>query len=305
MGGLVENALSHVMESLLGACFTWLGHVALWIGDLGILQTELPWVRTAQTTLMAVAATLLGVYLAYIALTRWILWNEGTADFDGTVLWKAIFRTLIYFGISGSLVVGVYQFGLNLGWVVMGTSYTAGTRTLHGFLAILEGGTGNAGMVLLGMLALSLAVLLLAWIFLETLERSAELVVYLLAAPFVALGQLNPDGGAWASWWRNLVVLSLSQAVQLLCLRGLAGTAQMILLLHGAGGAVYSLATGELGTELALLFSLGWLIVGVRGPHVIREWSYRSGFAGMAGWVGHTAGSSAVGNIGKSPNVGA
>ena len=294
LGGLVENALGHVIESVLGACFTWLGHVAVWIGDLGVLQTQLPWVHTAQTTLMALAATVLGVYVAYLALTRWILWNEGTADFDGTVLFKAILRTTLYFGLSGSLVVLVYRFGLDLGWVIMGTSFTAGTHTLQGFLATIEGGTGNAGMLLLGVLALALAVILLAVIFIETIERAAELVVYLLAAPFVALGQLNPDGGTWSSWWRNLVILSLSQAVQLLCLRGLAGTSQLILLLHGSGGTAYSLGTGQVGTELALLFSIGWLIVGIRGPHVLKEWSYRSGFAGMAGWAGSQTGGNAV-----------
>ncbi len=295
MGGLVENAISHFIESILGACFTWLGHISVWIGDVGLLQTQLPWVLTLQHTLMAVAATVFGVYVAYIALTRWILWNEGTADFDGTVLFKSIFRTMIYFGISGSLVVLVYRFGLDLGWVLMSGSFTAGTTALHGFLANVEGvgagGAGSAGMVILGLFALILAVVLLIVILVETLERSAELVIYLLAAPFAALGQLNPDGGMWASWWRNLVVLSLSQAVQLLCVRGLAGTAQLIVLLHGDGRQWYAILAGVGGTILAMLFSIGWLIVGVRGPHLLKEWSYRSGFAGMAGWAGGQAGS--------------
>lgn len=302
MGGLVENALEHVLQSVLGAALTWLGHVSVWIGDLGVLQTQLPWVITAEHTLMAVAGTLLGVYVAYIALTRWILWNEGTADFDGTVLFKSILRAALYFGLSGSLVVVVYRFGLDLGWTIMGTSLTAGTHTLHGiFRNILSGATqvtGESGMVLLGILVLALAVVLLAVIFVETLERSAELVVYLLAAPFTALGQLNPDGGTWSSWWRNLVVLSLSQAVQLLCLRGMAGTTQLIPALsrQNPGG-------GSLATMLALLLDVGWLLVGVRGPHLLREWSYRSGFASMAGWVGGRIGGNAVSGVGAKTSA--
>lgn len=293
MGGLVENAVENVLQSVLGAALTWLGHVSVWIGDLGILQTQLPWVITAQHTLMAVAGTLLGVYIAYIALTRWVLWNESTADFDGTVLFKSILRATLYFGVSGGLVVLVYRFGLDLGWALMGTSLTAGTHTLHGlFHNILSGATqmsGEIGMVLLSVLVLALAVVLLAVIFVETLERSAELIVYLLAAPFVALGQLNPDGGTWSSWWRSLVVLSLSQAVQLLCLKGMAGTVQLIpALSHRNPGG------GSLATMLALLLDVGWLLVGVRGPHLLKEWSYRSGFAGMAGWVGNNVGSNAM-----------
>lgn len=294
MGGLVENAIEHVLQSVLGAALTWLGHVSVWIGDLGVLQTQLPWVQTAQHTLMAVAATLLGVYIAYIALTRWILWNDGTADFDGTVLFKSILRATLYFGISGSLVVLVYRFGLDLGWTIMGTSLTAGTHTLHGisgdiFSRVAKVSGAGGGMVLLSVIVLALAVVLLAVIFAETLERAAELVIYYLAAPFVALGQLNPDGGTWGGWWRYLVVLSLSQAVQLLCLKGMAGTTQLIPALgyHNASG-------GSIGTMLALCLDLGWLLVGVRGPHLLREWSYRSGFATAVGWVGNNVGSNAM-----------
>lgn len=306
MGGLVENALIHVMQSVLGAALSWLGHVSVWIGDLGILQTQLPWVQTAQTTLMAVAGTLLGVYVAYIAITRWILWNEGTADFDGTVLFKAILRATLYFGVSGSLVVLVYRFGLDLGWTIMGTSLTAGTHTLHGLFANIGSvylhAASETGLFLLSILVLCLAIILLAVIFVETLERSAELVIYYLAAPFVALGQINPDGGTWASWWRGLVVLSLAQAVQLACLEGMAGTTQLVAVMHQTLHGVPT--SGTLGIALALLLDVGWLLVGVRGPHLLREWSYRSGFAGMAGWAGNNAASNAMrgGGSSTSPN---
>lgn len=283
MAGLAETTFESWLSWLLGGVLAFFGKVAVAIGDVGLLQTQLPWVQTLYHTLFAVAAALFGVYLAYLALTRWILWNEGTADYDGTVLFKGVLRTTLYLGLSGTLSLAVFRFGIDLMGVVMSTSLVSGVHSLRTVFASVVGIGGGLAMVVVGLIAVCLAVVALAWIFLEMLERSAEIVYYFLAAPFVALGQLNADGGAWASWWKNLVILSISNAVQLVAIVGMAGTTQLIGSLQTKMGV--GLGGGGLGAVLALLFDVGWLLAGVRGPHVLKDWSYRSGMAGVGGWV--------------------
>ena len=43
---------------------------------------------------------------------------------------------------------------------------------------------------------------------------------------------------------------------------------------------------------LAWLMQIGWIVVGIRGPHLLKEWAYRSGagsgFVGVAGKIGYT-----------------
>ncbi|MDA8205737.1 MAG: hypothetical protein M0Z36_06695 [Thermaerobacter sp.] len=287
------TAVEYGLEKVIGGMLAITGEIGMLVGRLGLIQIGLPWVQTLYHTLFAVACTVFGVYLAYLITTRWILWNEGTADYDGTVLFKSIFRTMVYLAVSGSLVAVVYRFGIDLIGVITSTSLVAGVHAVgHWYspLKTLANGGNQIGIVIIGFVVLVLSVVLLCVVFVEMLERSAELVIYYLAAPFVALGQLNPDGGAWSTWWKNLVILSLSSAVQWLCLEGMAGTTQVITRLqnlHGLAGITMHVLPVPL--LLSMCLDIGWLIVGIRGPHLLREWSYRSGFASFGASYGGSA----------------
>jgi hypothetical protein len=129
----------------------------------------------------------LGPLIAYVAVTRYVLWNEGTADLDGTVVTKAILRTIIYVALSGLLATAMFQWGLDLAQVIA---------------------------------AIQMAI------------RAAELVIYVIGTPLVALGQMNADGGTWTAWWTNLVILSLSQAITMLAFKGFVGTTQVLSAAH-------------------------------------------------------------------------
>jgi len=307
MTGIVANAAEQLIDSVLHSVLQFMGHIAKWIGMIGIMEAQLPWVQTLYHTLYAVAGGIFAVYLAYTLLTRWILWNEGTADYDGTLIMKGILRVILYMGVSGSLALVVYRFGLDLGWVITANSLKAGVHALNGFWPNVKASVGGNlveefGQFVLGIVALVVAVLALIWIFFETLERGVQLTVYYLAAPFMALGQLNADGGVWSTWWRKLVILSLSQAIQLLCVEGLAGTPQVLLWMQHSlppspGGAM----AGALGFVLGLLIDIVWLVVGIRGPHLLEEFSMRSGVGAIGGWAGSQAANRAASAIGPKP----
>ncbi|MCY0886096.1 MAG: hypothetical protein OWV35_09480 [Firmicutes bacterium] len=289
MTGL-QAVLTHILSGFLAI----VGIIAEAIGSLALAQTQLPWVQGLQTDLMAVVWTLLGLRVGYEALTRYILWNEGTADLDGTALWKGILRMILYVGIAGTLATTVFRWGLDLSNLVLGAPMTGAVTVLHKFAADLATlPSAVLGFILALALALIGSVVALLIILVQMAIRSAELIYYILAGPFLALGQINLDGGTWTAWWQGLVVLALAQAWQVLALKGMIGTTQFLMSQSATGVVGQALAHGGLTTLLAglplsdgrmvvmlvlsLLLMVGWLVVGIRGPHILQQWAYRSG----------------------------
>ncbi|MCL6562182.1 MAG: hypothetical protein K6U87_04160 [Firmicutes bacterium] len=281
MATLLVSGIEGFLLQLVQGMLTVLGQVGSFLAVLAAAQLHLPWVATLRVTLESVAWTLLGLDVGYTVLTRYILWSEGTADPDGSILWKGIVRAVLYGGLSAALVPAVFTFGADLAATIAASAITGPVQTLQGWVGQLTHLTADAGELLAVALTLAATVAVFVILLVQMAVRAAELVVYYLAAPFVALGQLQPDGGVWNGWWANLVILSLSQAWQVLCLKGATATAADVF--AGASGQ----AAGNLivGLTLEPLLLLGWIIVAIRGPHLLRQWSYRTGVGGAMVWA--------------------
>lgn len=120
---------------------------------------------------------------------------------------------------------------------------------------------------------------------------------------------MNADGGTWTAWWTNLVILSLSQAVTILAFKGFVGTTQVLTAAHTPAwlasvaratlpiGGFGPVAIGLMETAVRMIFlvllMVGWMVVAIRDPHLLRQWSYRTGVSGFGVWVGTTVGRNA------------
>ena len=310
MNAILLGGIQYVMNAVVGGVIWLVGVMADGISHLALAQASLPWVHNAKSDVETVAWTVLGFYVVYVALTRYILWNEGTADPNGSALFKGILRTAIYVALSGLVATAMFQWGINFaGWITGGTMLQA-AQALHG----LWGNIVALGPALIGVaLGLTLGILagvgLLIVVCFQMGIRAAQLVVYIVASPLAALGQMQADGGTWNGWWANLVILSLSQGVQMLCFVGLTETTQLLttpadthwiyaMAHHMPVAAPAAMGLNVIVTVLNVVFALfliiGWLVVAIQGPHLLKQWSYRTGIAGGLMYVGTTAGSTAV-----------
>lgn len=294
MSGMLISAANVSILQAIHATIAWMGILAAAIGDIGLLQLHLPWVQDTYQTLMGIALSIFSAYLAWIVLSRYLLWSEGTADRDGMVLVKSVFRTMIYFVGSSAMVGLVYRFGLALGARILAGSLTKGLTVIQDPVNMLRNlGSQGVGlmMVVLGLIAVAASIVLLIWILISMFYRSAELVVYFLGAPFAALSQLTPSAGVWEEWWKGLVVMSLAPAVQMLCLRGMEGTVQVVLGVqkylsaHGSTGMLAHAGNVQIGFVLAVGFDCAWLALGVFGPSLLKQWAYHGGMENIVGVV--------------------
>jgi len=97
-----------------------------------------------------------------------------------------------------------------------------------------------------------------------------------VSAPIMAVGLTRPDEGVWTVWWRELIVLSLSQAVQTFMIRGFLST---------------EVNMQFNSSVLSLLMLIGWLWVAFKTPSVLRQFAYHTGMGSAVGQAGQSAGS--------------
>lgn len=312
MNHLIFGGIEYVVNLIVQWLIWIVGVISDSIGHLALLQANLPWVQNIRADTEAVAWSLLGVYVAYKAFHAYIAWNEGTADPDGSVLMKSILRTIIYVGLSGGLAMVVFQWGLALAAYLTSTPMLHAAQAFHGLIGNIVALPGIlVGFSLAMSAAIGIGVVLLIVVSVQMAIRAAELVVYVVAAPLAALGQMNPDGGTWSGWWQNLVILSLSQAVQMLCFVGLVESTQVLttpadtawianmitnMPLTAPMAMSADVAMTALNLIFAVLLMIGWLVVAIRGPHLLKQWAYHSGVGGSMMYVSQRVGPTVLGN---------
>ena len=310
MNAILLGGVEYVVNAIVGWLIWLVGAIADGISHLALAQASLPWVQNTKTDVETVAWTILGFYVGYMAFTRYIMWNEGTADPDGSAVFKGILRTAIYVSLSGFLATAVFQWGIQFaGWITGGTMLQA-AQAFHGLWGNIVALPGSlVGLVLGLLLAVGVGVALLMVVCFQMAIRAAQLVVYVVGSPLAALGQMQPDGGTWNSWWANLVILSLSQAVQMLCFVGLVNTTQLLttpadthwiyaMAHHMPVAAPAAMGLNVIVTVLNVVFAvfliIGWLVVAIQGPHLLKQWSYRTGIGGGLMYISSTVGSTAI-----------
>jgi hypothetical protein len=281
MGHLLVSAVSYfIQQTLLDPMLQFLSSVLGSVAGASTALLQLPWVGPVETASGVIAGILLTLKIGWEALNKYILFNEGTADTSGALIWKGAARAAFFIAADVLLVSQVFQWGLALGRMFLAAPLVGIVHQTQSWeqsvLAIPSAGAGLILFLLLFLLVITVGLVVITF---QMAVRGAEIVFYAMAGPFVAVGQLSADGGVWHSWWKGLVILSLSNAWQFLALKAFLGLSQF--LDTGAAGSMPGGASA--GLMVALLFGLGLIVVALRGPHILREWSYHTGTGGSLG----------------------
>jgi hypothetical protein len=286
MGTLIVSGIFTFLQSLSNGVVWLLGNVMAGISDYALVAAKQPWVQIAEQVTAGIAMAIFSVYLGWTALSQYILWNEGNSDQDGSQLWKRCLRVAIYGSAGTWLAYNVFQLGIwwegALVAAPMSNAVTTAGNVLQHLVQLPSLAIEDYMVLQIGVLVL---VVCLVIVTLQMSIRTAELVFYVVAAPVVALGQLQPDGGVWNNWWRGLVVLSLSQAAQGLGIKGVIASMQVITTGGPAGVTLgLNLFDPMILISLGLVLSIGFAIVTIRGPHMLKEWSYHTGLSGAGSY---------------------
>jgi hypothetical protein len=264
MGNILLDGLIHILQAAISGVTHFLATLLTALLAETTADATLPWVASAVRVTEELFVSLLALRVLYVAVTHYILWSEGNGDTDGAVVVKGILRA-VAFGFAGSFVaLTTFRFGADVAIRLLADPLAQSSALLGSDAHKIETIANlSLGLYFVATVAFAVAVVLIAIVTVQMAIRAAELVIYMIAAPIVALGQLSPDGGAWSGWWRGLVILSMTTALQWLCIEGMVGSVQAI---TGAG-----LATSA-SLDSAALLSVAWGVVAVMGSHLLKQW---------------------------------
>lgn len=238
--------------------------------EMALRLLDLAFVRGAISLAQVVGGALLGLKVAVEALRSYILFSTGSADVSPFKLVKrAVYAAALLMG-SPWLARTVFGYGATLAVAVAEVpALPEGANPLRAVL-LQTGGVGFGALLLLGAM-----VIFWLLIYLQSIIRSVEIAFLSVAGPIMAVGLTGADEGAWAVWWRELIVVSMSQAVQMFMLTGFFST---------IGGML----VGQPLNVYTLLVGVAWLWVAHRSPAVLRQFSYHTGTGSLASTAART-----------------
>ncbi|BDG59774.1 hypothetical protein caldi_08640 [Caldinitratiruptor microaerophilus] len=229
-----------------------------------------PWVQSAYQVTSGVAWSLLGLRATFDAVRLYQLRAAGEPHLDPLVWFRR--TTLGAAAVAGSpSVVGLVTLFANLltddlaraGFAVDVQQWAE--TLVAGLLPFPLSPTPSPVPVLLAALFVVLMLLGLLILHFQAAIRGAELAVAYVAGPILAVSVAGNDdflaSGTFAVWWREVLVVSLTQAVQMLVMYGV---------IH------MTLGKGFDFRSFVLAMALIW--VGVTSPRVLRTYAYSSGF---------------------------
>lgn len=265
------SPITHWISNALGAIPAWILQQFVTAGYTRVLIDN-PWAHALVLLAQAVAGALLGLRLTWEIFQHHIVRGQGTpSDVIGTVRNAAIAAFSIF--AFPWLSVRVILFGNDLSTsivAVLGTQTNTLGSGLGNLVATALGGMAVTGGMLAPILAvvaaviLAVCVVLLLLIFVQAMIRTVEAYVAGVLAPVMAVGWVSESGGTAAAWWRSIIVLAMSQAVQTLLLYT----------------SIAIVTQSGVPTYLAPFLLLATLWVTYKTPHMIQEYSYHSGVGG-------------------------
>jgi len=156
---------------------------------------------------------------------------------------------------------------------LFGTTVTKDVSSLQGV------DKTSLGAILLGnnvqdfsisvMFAVIVAIIFIVLVFIQTFARSAEFALLSVAGCILAVNLTSANRGIFKMWWRQLIVVAVSQSIQLFLLKA----------------SLYTLINDGGNISIALLKFIGWLWITYKAPAWAKQWTYGTGLGGVAGGV--------------------
>ncbi|WP_038069241.1 MULTISPECIES: conjugal transfer protein TrbL family protein [Thermoanaerobacterium] len=265
----VTTFISNTFDSILGLFISFLGdEMAV---AIKILNT--PYITNAIYFTKLVAGTLLGVKVAAEAFKTYILYSSGDSSARPFELVKRTAFAALMVSAGPWAVNRIYEWGSEFAKAIASLPSTqAGNPVIWTQNILSLSLSSTIAMILIAFTVLIVWILIL----IQTGIRAVEIAFLAVSAPIMAVGLTRPDEGVWTVWWRELIVLSLSQAVQTFMIRGFLST---------------EVNMQFNSSVLSLLMLIGWLWVAFKTPSVLRQFAYHTGMGSAVGQAGQSAGS--------------
>ena len=266
----VNTCINYFFSSFFKDLISFFGETLADIMGTTIEVLKLPLIHNATLYAQALAFTILVIKAMKEAFETYILYQNGDSDQDPAGLLVRTAQAVAVISTLPWIVEQVFEFGNRVSHDV--ASLSVGSTGIKDFNFMVAAIVSSGGTVI-ALFCIVVAILLLV-VAIQATIRGAELSLMSVLGPIMALNLTANNRSMWSAWFKQLVIICTSQALQ-------------ILMLDGA----FSLLTNQSVSGGGLLVLIGWLWVTVKTPKFVQQFAYSTGFTGAVGGTAKQAGS--------------
>jgi hypothetical protein len=289
MEELVLGVIAGIAQKLFAGFATWIVRLMAGLQANALHYADGQATHTVLQIVIPVALALLLLRMLYGVGHDFMLWDSAGTNIAPTQIVKGAALAGAGMAISSLLVKSVWDFFAGISLAIAGFGvFGNGASLLNGAIgAVIAAESGMGGiMFILVLFEYGAALIILMIVVIQTFVRIADLALYLVTGPIAAVGLVSRNQGAWAGWWKGLIVLAGSQTAQLfLVYLGFSAMAGMgFVSVHG--GAAHITVSTMITAPLMLV---GALLASLKGADFVKQMGgYSTGVGGLAAQHGST-----------------
>lgn len=231
---------------------------------------SMPLVENGILYAQSLAFTILVLKGMAEAINTYILHKNGDPDADPKGLVIGVGQAVAIIATLPFVVEQVFTFGSKVATDVANLSSGQTGMSDWTYLTASFASTGGAVVWLFGIFIV-IALLVVA---IQATIRGAELALMTVVGPIMALNLTSNNTSVWSAWFKQLLILTLSQGLQIFMLEG-----------------VLSLLTSQSISGNGLMLVFGWIWVTIKTPKFLQQFAHSTGFTGAIGGGAKQAGS--------------
>jgi hypothetical protein len=275
-GQAFMELLRSILVTAVQGPLTFALHMYASTGTIRILLYQ-PWAQDVLHISTALGATLVAMRIGWEALMQYITRTSGGTS-DPMELVRGGIRATLGVVAAPWLAVQTIAFTNDLAkWIASAGFGGPGAllTQFHSFITPIAGSAQFVSSLVFTAIALAISIVLVLLIWVLSMIRTIEALLYGLAGPVLAVGWVNEGGGTFATWWSGLLGVGMAQCVQMLMLYVSAAVV--------AGG---SNIAGSVLTAPFLMVAALW--VAYKAPDFVQRFLYHTGTGGAVGGVANT-----------------
>jgi len=271
---LLDIAIAAFLSDLIDDLISYFSNILVDIMGLSQNIFNMPIVQNGIKYSQTLAFTILVIKVINEAYQTYILYQNGDPDADPTGLLVRTAQAVAVITVLPWIVSQLFMFGTKVATDVANLS--SGRMSYLDWQYIKIWLNPIMGLSFCPIFCIIIVIMLLIVAFQATI-RGAELALMSVLGPIMALNITANNRGIWSSWFRQVVIICTSQAIQIFMLAG-----------------AMSLISSQSISNKGLLFFYGWLWVAIKSPKYVQQFAYSTGFTKTLGGTVKNVGSTAA-----------
>lgn len=274
INNLINDGIAGFFSNIVNELIKFFGTVLANIMGTSLSVLDMPIVQSGIKYSKALALTILIIKAMNEGFQTYILYQNGDPDADPSGLLIRTGEAIAMIASIDFIVRQVFIFGNKVATDVAhldaaGKTGISDWTFLLGAIGITEGSVVAIFAIIIVICFLIVAI--------QATIRGAELGLMCVLGPIMALNITANNRSVWSAWFRQLLIICTSQALQ-------------IFMIDGA----LALIIGKPISGGGLLLSFGWLWVTIKTPKYVQQIAYSTGLTGAIGGTAKQAGSMAL-----------